>query len=293
MKIYQASLFLQVLKDYWEIFHEKLNVLLSFAIMGGDTKGFLIDYRHMSDSIIADSGAWSVAKGTKIFSLASLISYLQLWGLMFDFYFTFDTDFRDDGFENNISHQVRMERAGLKPVPAIHNFYDDEIDYYTKSGKYDWLALGSSQSTNLDAIKYAVDRIKWANPAIRIHWFGGSNYEWVCKLPIAACDTTSWEATAAFGYINYWNPHEESFYKGHRIYVSGLIKPVETNEYHFMTYPWRNELEQYLYDTFGYTYGDLCGYRDKHLMWVVNARFYADLEKRVNAERIARGIPLE
>jgi hypothetical protein len=97
---------------------------------------------------------------------------------------------------------------------VIHNFFDKEIEYYVKSGKYDWLALGSSQSTNFDDIRYAVDRIiTWGDSNIRIHWFGGSKLEWLAKLPIAACDTSSWAKTGQFGYIRYWNPHEEKFNK--------------------------------------------------------------------------------
>jgi hypothetical protein len=53
-----------------------------------------------------------------------------------------------------------MEQAGLRPVPVIHNIFNLEIDYYVKSGKYDYLALGSSQVTNFNDLAYAVYRIK-------------------------------------------------------------------------------------------------------------------------------------
>jgi len=294
MKIYQASLFLQVMKKYWEIFKEPLNVLLSYAMMGGETEGFLEENRHMVGSIIADSGAWSFAQGTKSFRIENLISYLQLWGNCFDRYFNFDTDFTNNGFENNIANQIRMEREGLHPVPVIHNFYDEEIEYYVNSGKYEWLALGSSQSTNFDAMKYAVDRIKPLGKSdIKIHWFGGSKFDWLCNLPITSCDTTSWVKMGSMGWINYWNPHEKKFYKAHKIYVSGQLKIMSPSEYHFVTYPWREELEDYLQNTFGLTYGDLCGYGDKFNMQLINTRFYAELEKRINSERINIGIPLE
>ena len=293
MKLYQASLFLNILKYYYEIFKEPLNVLLSFAIMGSDTKGFLQTYRHMVASIIADSGAWSVAKGKSDLTIEQLISYLKLWGGCFDRYFNFDTDFSDRGFANNIANQILMERARLTPVPVVHNFYDREIDYYIDTGKYDWLALGSSQSSNFKALSHAVNRIKRRNPAIKIHWFGGSKYEWLCQLPIASCDTSSWAKTGIYGFINYWNPHEPAFNKTHRIYISGPLKPTKRNEYHFVTYLWRKELEEHLQNTFGYTYQDLCGYGDKYYMQVVNTRFYVELERRINEERLKNDIPLE
>ena len=64
MKIFQASLFLRVLKRYAKLFpDEPLDVLLSLAYNQAERKGFLIDYRHMMDEIIGDSGAWSFAQG--------------------------------------------------------------------------------------------------------------------------------------------------------------------------------------------------------------------------------------
>jgi hypothetical protein len=293
MILYQASLTLPVLTKYYEIFMERLNVLLSMAIMGGDTKGFLEDYRFMSWKIVADSGAWSVAKGTSILTLDRVISYLQLWGHKFTYYFNFDTDFSDQGFDKNISNQLKMERAGLDPIPVVHNFFDREIDYYVQSGKYLWLALGSSQSTNFDDLRYAVDRIKDGNPKIKIHWFGGSKFEWLINLPIASCDTSSWGKTGGYGWIYYWNPNNFGTNKADRVYIGGRIGG-EKDGYHFVTYPWKKDLKEYLDTTFGFEYGrDLCGNDDKFNMQIVNTRFFADLEDRINQERIRRGIPLE
>ena len=121
----------------------------------------------------------------------------------------------------------------------------------------------------------------------------GSTFDWLCQLPIASCDTSSWAKAGVYGFITYWNPHEDSFNKSHRIYISGPVKPSKRNEYHFVTYPWRTELEDYLRNTFGYTYQKLCGYGDKYYMQVVNTRFYVELERRINEERRKNGIPLE
>lgn len=295
MKLYQASLFLNVLKRYHELFpDEPLNVLLSLAYNQGERKEFLVDHRHMVESIIGDSGAWSVAAGSSELTIESVIAQYQECGHQFDRYFSFDTDFTDNGFDNNIVNQLRMERAGLTPIPVVHNFYDEEIDYYVKSGKYNWLALGSSQAKDFESLKYAVDRIKtWGNPSIRLHWFGGSRFEWLCQLPIASCDTTSWAATGKFGEIMYWNPRNPQLDKADKIYVGGRIKKIKETEHHINTYRWRDELEAHLYDTFGFTNIDLWGYDEKFHMQLVNTRFFAELERRINEERINRGIALE
>ena len=59
----------------------------------------------------------------KHLSLAGLISYLQEHSHRFDIYFNFDTDFSDHGFSHNIANQIKMEQAGLLPVPVIHNIF--------------------------------------------------------------------------------------------------------------------------------------------------------------------------
>jgi hypothetical protein len=293
MRIFQASLALPVLKRHYQIFNEPLNVLLSVPLVGKDMKLFLIEYRHMSDRIIADSGAWSVAKGNSNFTIEQLIPRLKRWEGKLFLYFNLDTDFSDHGFNNNYANQLRMEKEGLHPVPVIHNFFNEEIDFYVESGKYPWLALGSSQSTNYADFKYAIDRIKWKDPNIRIHWFGGSKFEWLVNTPVASCDTSSWAKAGGFGNVYYWNAHKEGLNRTDRIYVGGYMNDEDDGTYHFVTYKWRYEVEKYLRETFGFEYADLCGYNDKFNMQLVNARFYAELERRVNEERIKRGIPLE
>jgi hypothetical protein len=295
MKFFQASLHLEVLKRYNRLFpDDRLNVLLSIAYNESERKDFLFTHRAMIDELICDSGAWSVAQGNSDLTLPAVISFLRRFGGCFNYYFNFDTDFSDQGFANNLSNQMEMEKAGLKPVPVIHNFFTNEIQFYVASGKYNRLALGSSQSTRFDNIRYAVDKIKkWGNPDIRVHWFGGSRFDWLVQLPIASCDSTSWAATGKFGDIRYWNPHEERPEKAHDIYVGGRTKEFKEGEYHFVDYPWRKELEKSLWDEFRLTYMDLLGPDGNLHKQLVNTRFYADLEKRVNKERIRRGVPLE
>ena len=83
----------------------------------------------------------------------------------------------------------------------------------------------------------------------------------------------------------------------HKIYISGRIKEDSCDEgkrqYHFVEYPWRWELEEYLSNTFGLKYRDLCGYQDKENMQLVNIHYFTELERRINEEHIKRGVPME
>jgi len=294
MKTFHASPSLRVVRRYHELFPaDELNVLLSLAFNEAEREGFLVQYRNIVAEIIGDSGAWSVAMGKSTLTLEAVINFLLLWGGKFDRYFNFDIDFSTRGFVNNITNQLEMEKSGLVPIPVVHNFYNFEIDYYVRSRKYDWLALGSSQSSNFRHLKHAVNRIKKGNSAIKIHWFGGSTYEWLIQLPIASCDTTSWAKSGAYGIIKYWNPRNEELDKTDYIYVGGRSSILDSSLHHFVTYPFRKDLEEYLQVNFRFTYQDLCGYDDKFNMQLVNMKYYTDMEKRINDERLRRGIPLE
>jgi hypothetical protein len=75
--------------------------------------------------------------------------------------------------------------------------------------------------------------------------------------------------------------------------VGGYIKDEDENEYDYVTYSWRDNVDKYLKDNFDLTYQDLVGYNSAFNMQLINTRFYAELEKRINEERIRRGVPLE
>ena len=290
-EVSQASLYRNVLKIYHEKFpDDPPNVLVSLGYNMKDWLSFLTSDRHMIGKIIGDSGAYSSAQGTSNITVEDVIFFFERYGKALNWYANFDSNFSKHGFEDNIANQLKMERAGLCPVPVIHNFFTREIEYYVASGRYDWLALGSSQSTNFDDFRFAVHKIKRLNPDIKIHWFGGSKYEWMIKVPVASCDTTSWARTGQFGKINFRN-HQTG--KSDLIYVGGRLRKFKKGEHHFVTYPWRKDVEDYLYQNFKFTYRDLLGYNDKINMQVVNTRFFVELEKRINQERIRRGIPLE
>lgn len=299
MILYHASPTKKIVKRYYELFGLTLNILVSMAINRRDLPGFLFEYRYMINNILADSGAWSIVKGNSGLTLESVMSVFKMFGSRFSLYFNYDTDFSDKGFDNNIANQIIMERAGLTPVPVVHNFFDSEISYYVRSGKYSWLALGSKQAKRFDDFRYAIDRIKkWGNPDIKIHWFGGSRYEWLIQVPVASCDTTSWAKTGAYGYINYWNDEWDDPYKLNKVYICGPIDEDTDDEdknrlFRFTQYPWKKQLEEFLYNTFKLTFHDLCGYHDKYLMQLVNIRYFTELERWINEERIKRGVPLE
>jgi hypothetical protein len=294
MKIYHASITFGALKKYYQIFRQKLNVLLSMALLGGDTIHFY-DNRDMIGSLILDSGAWSVYYKKSDLKLSQYLQYLKRNAHRFDAYFNFDDDFSTEGFANNLANQVKLEKAQLKPIPVIHNFKNEEIPYYIQAGKYQTLALGSSQTTSFAELDYAVGIIKKTNPDIKIHWFGGSRFDWLIKAPVSSCDTSSWAQTGAYGNIKYWNPKKRTIDKTDYIYVGGRIKDLKPGEFHYVSYPWRKDLDVYLKETFNWDnpLQELLGYEGSYNQQLVNLRYYVELEQRINDERTKRGVSLE
>ncbi|GAB4490104.1 MAG: hypothetical protein OHK006_22520 [Thermodesulfovibrionales bacterium] len=201
--------------------------------------------------------------------------YLKRYGCHFDYYFNLDSDFEPTGYGNNIFNQKRMEDAGLRPVPVIHDLYGPEIDYYIQQ-KYPIVAIGSKQSKNLLQLHIAVKKIYRAG--IKVHLFGSTSYELITGAPIFFCDSSSWAQTGAFGHINYWNPQKMAPDKTDRIYIGEYIKNNDKDAHLFMTYKHKAELKEYL-KSMGITYADLMGKGGALCKQIVNLHYYMTLEQ--------------
>jgi hypothetical protein len=113
---------------------ERPNLLLSYARRSKDSGKLIFNYRSLIDGLILDSGTYSLnsnpGKFADIITLPGYQAYLQQLGRHFDFYFNFDQDFSRKGFDVNLANQLQLEKAGLHPVPVVHDCYSNEIQYY-------------------------------------------------------------------------------------------------------------------------------------------------------------------
>ena len=146
MKIYVADLSLDLILKYAQLFPErKINVLRSFGNLGKDERGICITHRDKINSLILDSGTYTLnfAKNPGLnISVDTYEAYLLAFGQDYDLYFNFDSDFSKNGFTTNNEHQRRLERAGLNPVPVIHDIYGDEVEYYPGLCSKNWCKSG-------------------------------------------------------------------------------------------------------------------------------------------------------
>ena len=299
MKIYLSSITFRIVEEFKKKFpNKKINVLRSFGIPSNQERKFLITHRNIIGSIIQDSGTWTMNQrkkdGMRI-TREGYQGYMKMFGHHFDFYFNFDSNYQDIGFEENLEHLEKLEEAGLKPVPVVHDYYGGEIDYYLKLG-YDMVALGSildvesdrSKRTNAD-IKHAVQRLKQGNPKIKIHLFGSGSYDAMANLPLYSSDSSSWAQNSRYGYILYWNPSKLTTNKTVKLYFYDTKDDPRKNRRYFETYEFRKELETYLDRTLGITYTMLMGSNFHLYRNLVNTLYFVELEEILTAEHKRQG----
>lgn len=288
MKIHLSSLYPIILDKYYEMLNQEVNALLSYALLDSDTTEMIYRKSNKITSLILDSGAWTDQKSANPTNIDEYINYLLVSGKNYDFYFNLDQDFDENVFSSlNLTHLLKMENAGLTPVPVIHSLYDGEIEYYLQRN-YPIVALGSSYATRLDALKFVFDKFS-KSPATKIHIFGTTNYKNLIEVPVYSVDSSSWGTSGKYGELIYWNPESDKIDKTERIYIGGYYRPHHEPEYHFVTYYCRKQLEEYLEKTFHFTYEDFLGTNGYYNLQIVNMHHHVELEKKITAEHKKKG----
>ncbi|MFC1882832.1 hypothetical protein ACFL2S_15250 [Thermodesulfobacteriota bacterium] len=247
MKLYHASLITKVLLKYHELFPDKkLNVLRSFGNLSHEMLDFCKTYRGIIDSLI------------------------------------FDSDFIGDADETNYINHVTLEGRGLKPVPVVHDIHGNEIKHYTDKGceKYPIVAIGSTQMKSVRTLDYVMSEFQ--GTGIKIHLFGKCKFELLVNFPIYSCDSTAWSHRGQYGFIYYWNRHNDGINLTDKIYMEEYLEAGKEHKITYSNYEYRDELDNYLYDTLGVTESDLLGPDGAFYKQLVNLHYYVQLEEIVN-----------
>jgi len=283
MKLYLASMNLDVLLKYNQLFSKRrLNVLRSFGLLDSQDYPYVKEHREKFSSLILDSGTWTLNNAKRPpsrLTLPNYIRYVSSYGGNHNFYFNFDSDFHNDGFGTNLVNQLEMEKAGLTPVPVVHDIHGGEINYYIYKG-YKRVALGSKQIKTVKTLETVMKRFQ--GTGIKIHLFGNSRFDFLSNFPIDSCDTAGWAHTGKYGFIWYPNPKKGGVSKPDMIYLEEYIRDNEKKKIMFSKYEFRQDLEKYLKVTFGVTYSDLIGPKGAHSKMLVNTHYYALLEDLLN-----------
>jgi len=285
MKLYHAGLFLIVFLRFIELFPDvKLNILKSYAMLDGDIEAFCIRYRDKIGGLIFDCGTWTANNSKSVLpgliNLTGYINYMKMFYDLFDSYFSFDIDHTDKGFAINLKNHLEMQEAGLRPIYVIHDIYGDEISFIIDQG-YKRVALGSAQIKSVDTLAYVMDKLEPAEMD-EVHLFGHTKFDLIANFPISSCDSSAWAHTGSYGHIKYWNPKKDGVNKTDQIYLEEYLDIEKTHKITFSNYEYREDLENFLFDTFGLTYIDLLGHTGSYNKMLVNTYFFVELEKIVN-----------
>jgi hypothetical protein len=277
MKIFAAIANAGTVKMFYEKTGIKLNYLISYYYLDGQAHKITKEYRKMVDSLFLDSGAYSAEAGNIKISVSEYRTYLKLYGDLFNEYFNLDDSFDDT--DHNQWNQSFIEKdlpdEAKNPIPVVHDNKNpfNEFRLYVNQG-YKFIALGSTTSIS-DAV---FDRINKDYPEIKVHIFGGLDWDELERHRPYSADSATWGHAAGNGNIMYWDPDEN---ERHTISVGSRDR--NDNVPHFKTFEHREKLEEFLHNTFSWDYGNLLRKGGAENRMIVNLYFYNEMEKYLNS----------
>ena len=199
-----------------------------------------------------------------------------MWSLLWT------TNFDDP--QHNLHNQMFLEKGlegkSWKPVPCIHDEEDPlgEIETYIKMG-HQYIALGSL-GPKKKISPQVLDSVKEKYPDHRFHLFGSLNRDVLLKYRPYSADASSWAAAAAKGSFYYWDAEDEKEYLIDVESVEKQDKASGGKNVLYRNFHHRKQLEEFLRETFQFTYQDLLS-KTLHLQ-MVNMYFFTQLEEIIN-----------
>jgi len=279
MKLYCAVVDAETVKLFHDITKIKFNVLISYYYIKGSAHKLTNLYRHMIDSLIMDSGAYSVATGKSKISLSEYKLYLKRYGHLFDCVFNLDDKF--DNPEHNQRNQDYLQQGVITerwPVPVVHSEDDPEgeVQIYVDQG-HDYIALGSlGKHRKFDA--NTVNRIMEKFPDIKFHLFGNFDREILTKCRPYSADSATWGHKAGYGSLYYWDPDEKKEYS---IYMEHRDTKQQPGQILYSEFMLKDKLDKFLLSTFGFDYARVLN--NQTSMQIVNIYFFTQLESHINS----------
>jgi len=155
-------------------------------------------------TVLLDSGAYSAfTSGAKI-DIDEYCQYIKTNHKTIENYFSLD---EIGSAENSYHNLKKMERAGLKPIPAFHtNEGFDWLKRYISEG-YKYIALGGvAQLRNRTKILSWLKSCFSLIPSdVKVHGFAITSPFLVKKFPFYSIDSSSWAKGGRFGVFFYYD----------------------------------------------------------------------------------------
>ncbi len=283
MKLYCAVVDAETVKQFHNVTKGKikLNVLISYFYIKGNAHKLTNVYRHMIDSLILDSGAYSVAMGKSKISITEYKHYLKRYGHLFDHVFNLDDKF--DNPEHNQRHQDYLQKDVARerwPIPVVHSEDDPEgeVQIYVNLG-HEYIALGSLGKNKKFDVE-TVARVMEKFPTIKFHLFGNFDREILIKCRPFSADSATWGHHAGYGSVYFWDSDEK---KEHSIYLGKRDTEQQPGQVHYrdLDSKLKGKFDNFLASTFGYDYALIMS--NETPMQLVNVYFFTQLESYINS----------
>lgn len=210
MRIFQSSLnysTFQLINDYCP--NVRINLLRSFGQDDTSTFRILSEFPHLIDKKILDSGVYSKFTNPEKYkhTCQDYGVFLLKYANLFDYYFSYDEDFRelekDELSSKNEENQRYLEYQGLNPIPVLHNLEEKEVQYYIElKNKYPIVAIGSN-AISMPNFKSAVQEFK--NNSIKVHAFKIGSADKLQGLPVWSADCSSHSRWTSGGRVVFFN----------------------------------------------------------------------------------------
>lgn len=271
----------------------KLNILRSYAVEKEDTIKIAINRPASVNSLILDSGTYTIANKPDLIEDLDVQSYkafLKQYGSFFDYYFNFDEVHGDEGevinwanmqILSNLSPSVDGDVVkNLKPIPVLQNL--EEVNNYCQlKDVYPIIAIGSTCLKNDKDVKAAVSIM--AEHKIKVHLFGKGSYTFLKDKPAWSCDCSSFAQWNKIKRIIYFNEHYEKEFIFSVKEKTGS-KPNEdylfNDEYHCMEYEiWLRSIGIEINEVYNDT-----------IRQIANCLHYHRMEKIITDKHIQDGI---
>ncbi|BAH74479.1 hypothetical protein [Solidesulfovibrio magneticus] len=300
MRIYQSSMTIRHLREFAKRYPNLMpNILLSYALLANDLPHFMGKNRSLFQSLILDSGVFSLqkpgARQTPEELYPKFKTFAQYNPGAWDLIFNFDLHFGLDSYYKNLEYQIDLEQAGTPVVPVIHNIYNDDADKIIARGLpvHKTVAIGQCAGrTTLKNVKPVV--MKLHNAGARIHFFGSSEYRLMAKLPIWSCDSSSWAKYPSIGVLLFWNPKNDMrFDKTDKIHFPKYQDAkTPTGCIYYRDYDYLKDFEEYLGSNLNFTLADMMGEEADLNRAVANMLYYCQLEKKIEEQQRLLGFVL-
>jgi len=276
MKILISITNADIVRKFYELTGKKCNILISYNNLKGNAYKLFVLYRNMINLLYLDSGAWAMNTGRAVINVSEYKKYIGRYGDFCDQIFSLDEDFNNP--ERNMNNQIFLETDlppnQKRPIPVIHDEHDplDELQSYVDMG-HDYIAIGSNRKLDDEVF----EEIRKRHPDLKLHMFGNMNRRMMLTHKPYSVDSATWAHAAAFGNILYFDPVEE---KEHKIYVGEKERPKEKKYIFYEKFYKKDNVAEFLRETFGYTYADLLNAKEPQFM--VNMYFFTQLEDFLN-----------